>query len=66
MGGGWRQNLASFQKVNIKICAVQCLLLFVLIRDGSVKFWTQQALDGGDDGIKDILAYTISSSQATS
>ena len=26
----------------------------------------QQALDGGDDGIKDILAYTISSSQATS
>ena len=53
------QNLASFQRVNIKLCAVQCPLLFVLIRDGSITFWLQQAQDGGDIGIKDILAKTM-------
>ena len=51
--------MASFQRVNIKLCAVQCPLLFVLIRDGSITFWLQQAQDGGDIGIKDILAKTM-------
>ena len=58
MGGGWGQNLACLQKVNIKLCALQCALLFVLIRDGldvaSTGWWY-----GGDDGIIDILSKTM-------